>query len=334
MIARSTQPTQNVDWRHALREAISDPLELLDMLGLDRLDRRVSSLASQQFALRVPRGFVKKMAYQDWSDPLLRQVLPLQDELNDVANFSTDAVGDVLATRELGVLHKYANRVLLITTAACAVHCRYCFRRHFPYAQAVAAKDNWASTMRYLDGHPEVNEVILSGGDPLSLSTAKLRALTDQLQTRPRLRRLRVHTRWPVVLPERIDAELLDWFGSIRLQKVVVIHSNHANELDAAVGHGLAALRARGAELLNQAVLLRGVNDSVDALKNLSEALIAHSVLPYYLHLLDRVQGSAHFEVDEARGVALVDELKAHLPGYLVPRLARETAGAASKTFG
>ena len=333
MIARSMHPTQSIDWRESMRAIISDPRELLAALGLDPDDARVAALGSKDFSLRVPREFVARMRHGDWNDPLLRQVLPLVDEQLSAPGYRFDAVGDHAALRTDGLLHKYAHRVLLLTTAACAVHCRYCFRRHFPYAESLAGKDNWAAPVAWLKAHPSVNEVILSGGDPLSLSTAKLRALTDQLASIPHLKRLRIHTRWPVVLPARVDRELLDWLENIRLERVVVIHANHANEFDADVAQALSRLRSSGATLLNQAVLLRGVNDSVSALKDLSETLIANQVLPYYLHLLDRVQGSAHFEVSEADAQHLVQALKAELPGFLVPRLARETEGEPSKTF-
>jgi L-lysine 2,3-aminomutase len=333
MIARSTHATQSEDWRHALRHAISDPRELLTLLGLDPNDARASHLAAAQFPLRVPHVFAARMRRGDWDDPLLRQVLPLHDELLEVAGFSDDAVGDLHAERSDGLLQKYAGRALMITTAACAIHCRYCFRRHFPYAESVAARDNWAAPVQWLRTQPTINEVILSGGDPLSLATHKLRALTDQLAAIPHIQRLRIHTRWPVVLPARVDAELVDWISSLPLECVVVIHANHGAEFDADVSTALAALRAAGAVLLNQAVLLRGVNDSVEALAGLSRALIANGVVPYYLHLLDRVHGSAHFEVSESVANALMDELKVQLPGFLVPRLARESAGERSKTF-
>lgn len=333
MIARSTHSTQSEDWRQSLRSAVSDPRELLALLGLDPDDARASALAAQQFPLRVPHAFVARMRPGDWNDPLLRQVLPLQDELMEVAGFVDDAVGDLSAERSDGLLHKYAGRALMITTAACAIHCRYCFRRHFPYAESIAARDNWAAPVRWLKSQPEINEVILSGGDPLSLATHKLQALTDQLAQIPHIQRVRIHTRWPVVLPTRVDAQLLAWIDAMPFERVVVIHANHAAEFDAGVSTALGALRDVGAVLLNQAVLLRGVNDSVAALEGLSKALIANGVLPYYLHLLDRVRGSAHFEVSESTANALIAALKTRLPGFLIPRLARESVGERSKTF-
>jgi EF-P beta-lysylation protein EpmB len=211
------------------------------------------------------------------------------------------------------------------------VHCRYCFRRHFPYAEETAAANGWRDAVARIAADVSITEVILSGGDPLSLSTAKLHELTDTLAALPHVRRLRIHTRLPVVLPERIDAEFLDWLANARFERIVVLHANHANELDDAVTAACAGLRAAGATLLNQSVLLRGINDRVDVLKDLSERLFSAGVLPYYLHQLDRVQGAAHFEVEDARAIALIDELAGHLPGYLVPRLVREVAGAPAK---
>jgi L-lysine 2,3-aminomutase len=319
------------DWRRAYREAISDPRELLGLLGLEALLPRLPADCSD-FPLRVPRGFAARMRPGDPADPLLRQVLPLDEEYRPVPGFDADAVGDLAARGARGVLHKYQGRALLVATGSCAVHCRYCFRRHFPYAEEVAAAAGWREAIDYLAADPSLNEAILSGGDPLSLSTTKLAELGEALTRIPHVTRLRLHTRLPVVLPERVDAGLLDWLAALPLQKVIVLHVNHANELDATVDRALAGLRDTGAVLLNQAVLLAGVNDSVDALAALSERLIACGVLPYYLHQLDRVAGAAHFEVDESRARDLVETLRARLPGYLVPRWVREDAGEPGKT--
>lgn len=324
-------PLPPVRWQQLWREAIRDPAQLLDLLGLPELAGRVSATAAAQFALRVPQGFVARMRHGDPDDPLLRQVLPLDDEDRAVPGFGLDAVGDLAARGGAGVLHKYEGRALLVATGSCAVHCRYCFRRHFPYGEETAAAGQWRESLDYLAADPSITEVLLSGGDPLSLSTAKLAEFTDGLACLPHVRRLRLHTRLPVVLPERVDAELLAWLSRLPQKVVVVIHANHANEIDAPVAAAVAALRGTGALVLNQAVLLRGVNDSVAALADLSERLFEAGVLPYYLHLLDRVAGSAHFEVpaDEAR--QLHEALSAGLPGYLVPRLVREVAGAPAK---
>jgi EF-P beta-lysylation protein EpmB len=268
----------------------------------------------------------------DPRDPLLLQVLPGAAELLESADFATDPVGDLDSSAAPGLLHKYRGRALVVATGACAVHCRYCFRRHFPYAEQSALRHGWQPVLAKLRADTQVEEVILSGGDPWSLSDRRLAQLTDALQTIPHVRRLRVHTRYPVVLPERVDAGLLAWLAGIRLQKVVVIHANHANEIDAQVRRACADLSSAAVTVLNQSVLLAGVNDSVAALAELSESLFAARVLPYYLHLLDKVQAAAHFDVDERRALALHRDLTARLPGYLVPRLVREIAGAPAKT--
>lgn len=320
-----------VRWQSLWRDAIRDPRELLDLLGLPQLSARVSDAAAAQFPLRVPRGFAARMRPGDPADPLLRQVLPLDDEDRVVPGFGLDAVGDREARGGTGVIHKYEGRALLVATGSCAVHCRYCFRRHFPYGEETAAANQWREALDYLAADPTVAEVLLSGGDPLSLATPKLAEFTQALATLPHVRRLRLHTRLPVVLPERVDAELLAWLAGLPQQVVVVVHANHAHEIDAPVAAALAALRETGATVLNQAVLLRGVNDDAATLAALSERLFEAGVLPYYLHQLDRVAGTAHFEVPEDRARALHGELAARLPGYLVPRLVREVAGAPAK---
>ncbi|MDI1252896.1 EF-P beta-lysylation protein EpmB [Thermomonas sp.] len=318
------------DWRQAWRDAVRDPHELLELLGLESLAGNLSE--TSQFPLRVPRGFIKRMRHGDPNDPLLRQVLPLDDEDRIVPGFELDAVGDSEARRGGGVIHKYQGRALLIATGSCAVHCRYCFRRHYPYAEDTAAAAGWREAVAVIAGDPSLHEVILSGGDPLSLADHKLAELTDALRAIPHIRRLRIHTRLPVVLPERVDAGLLAWLRGLPWPVTVVLHANHANEFDAQVDAALAALRTAGAALLNQAVLLRGINDSVDALADLCERGFQAGVLPYYLHQLDRVTGAAHFEIDDARALALHAALASRLPGYLLPRLVREVAGAPGKT--
>lgn len=318
-------------WQLAWREAIRDPRELLALLGLDALGERLAGEAALRFPLRVPRAFAARMRHGDPHDPLLRQVLPLDDEDRVVPGYALDAVGDAAANAGSGVLRKYRGRALLVATGSCAVHCRYCFRRHFPYAEETASRDAWHAAVATVAGDGSIAEVILSGGDPLSLSTHKLARLTDALRPIPHLRRLRIHTRLPIVLPERVDAPLLRWLSALPWPVTVVVHANHANEFDADVDDALARLRGAGALLLNQAVLLRGVNDSVEALAALSERGHAAGVLPYYLHQLDRVTGAAHFEVDDARARALYRALAARLSGYLVPRLVREVAGDPGK---
>lgn len=330
----STQPAApagTVRWQQLWRDAIRDPRELLDLLGLSELAGRVSTPAQAAFPLRVPRGFAARMRHGDPRDPLLRQVLPLDDEDRVVPGFGLDAVGDREARGGTGVIHKYSGRALLVATGSCAIHCRYCFRRHFPYGEETAAAGQWREALDYLAADTSVSEVLLSGGDPLSLATPKLAEFTEALARLPHVRRLRLHTRLPVVLPERVDAVLLAWLSGLPQKVVVVVHANHGNEIDATVARALAELRGTGATLLNQAVLLRGVNDSVPALADLSERLFDAGVLPYYLHQLDRVAGTAHFEVPEETSRALHADLMSVLPGYLVPRLVREIAGAPSK---
>ena len=336
MITAAPEPRQPaalvpVRWQQALREAVRDPRELLDLLGLDRLAPRLSDEAMVQFPLRVPRGFVARMRRGDPSDPLLRQVLPLDDEMRPMPGFGLDAVGDGAAKTAPGVIQKYRGRALLVATGSCAIHCRYCFRRHFPYAEETAARDGWRDAVDLIRRDASIEEVLLSGGDPLSLSNGKLAELTGALADIPHLRRLRIHSRLPIVVPERVDDGLLDWLSTLPWPVTLVVHANHANEFDGTVDAALGRLRAAGVHLLNQAVLLRGVNDSVDALGALSERGFAAGVLPYYLHQLDRVAGVAHFEVDDAHARALHAGLAARLSGYLVPRLVREIPGDTGK---
>ncbi|HXS89834.1 MAG TPA: EF-P beta-lysylation protein EpmB [Steroidobacteraceae bacterium] len=327
----SGQP-QALNWQQALADAIADPAELCAVLGLDPALIEPAFAAAGKFPLRVPRGYVARMRRGDPRDPLLLQVLPGAAELVSTPDFNTDPVGDIASSTAPGLLHKYAGRALVVTTGACAVHCRYCFRRHFPYAEQSALRQGWEPVIARLQADPSIHEVILSGGDPLSLSDRRLTQLTDELHAVRHVRRLRIHTRYPLVLPERVDAGLLKWLARVPLQKVVVVHANHANEIDAQVQRACTDLASVGATLLNQSVLLAGVNDSVATLAQLSESLFATRVLPYYLHLLDKVQGAAHFDVDERRALQLHRELTATLPGYLVPRLVREIAGAPAKT--
>ncbi|MFC4728880.1 EF-P beta-lysylation protein EpmB [Coralloluteibacterium thermophilus] len=318
-------------WQALWRDAVRDPRELLRQLGLAALADRISDAAAAQFPLRVPAGFVARMRHGDPDDPLLRQVLPVIDEERVVPGFAFDAVGDAAARSATGVLHKYAGRALLVATGSCAVHCRYCFRRHFDYASDTAAAGGWREAIDYIAADPSIEEVLLSGGDPLSLATHKLAELTGALAGIPHLRRLRLHTRLPVVLPERIDEAFCAWLGALPWPTVTVLHANHANEIDAGVAAAVARLREAGSVVLNQAVLLRGVNDDVDSLAALSTRGFEAGILPYYLHQLDRVAGAAHFEVEEARARALHGALAARLPGYLVPRLVREVAGDPGK---
>jgi EF-P beta-lysylation protein EpmB len=313
-------------WQTAVRDAVRDPAELAAVL---ELGAGAPPAAATDFPMLVPRGFAARMRKGDPADPLLRQVWPHADERFEVAGFGPDPVAEQ-ASASAGVLQKYPGRALLIASGACPIHCRYCFRRSFPYSAQMAARADWSAALATLHGRTDLHEVILSGGDPLSLSNRKLADLIAKLESTT-ASTLRFHTRFPIVVPERVDSGLLDVLARTRLEVVVVLHCNHAAELAPDVGVALRALKPHVAALLNQAVLLRGVNDAAEALEALSRHLFEHGVLPYYLHVLDRVAGAAHFEVDEATGKALVDEIRARLPGYLVPRLVREVPGELSK---
>lgn len=332
MIPARLEGRHRRSWREELADAITDPRELLEILALDPAWLSPALAAAVRFRLRVPRSYVSRMRPADPRDPLLRQVLPLGEELLDAPGYSGDPLGEAGANRAPGLLHKYRGRALLVTTGACAVHCRYCFRREFPYDAQTSGGGRWAEALAALAADASIEELILSGGDPLSLSNARLAALTASLAPIAHLKRLRVHTRTPVVLPSRIDDEFLQWLAQLAWPAVVVVHVNHAREIDADVAAGFARIRATGAQLLNQSVLLAGVNDDEDTLAALSTALFAAGALPYYLHLLDRVRGASHFDVSEARGRELVRKISARLPGYLVPKLVREEAGATGKT--
>jgi L-lysine 2,3-aminomutase len=323
---------QTPAWQQALAVAFSDLPSLLDYLELDAELLTGSGPAMRAFGLRVPRAFADLMRRGDPHDPLLRQVLPLAGEMDELPGFTADPVGDREAQTTPGLLHKYRGRELIVATGACAVHCRYCFRRHYPYASGSASPRQWATLIDYLESHPEVDEIILSGGDPLMVSDERLAGWLELIEALPRIKRLRLHTRLPVVLPQRITPGLVDLLSGRRFDPVVVIHANHANELSPQVAQALGALKAAGVTLLNQSVLLQGVNDDSETLAALSERLFGIGVLPYYLHLLDRVVGAAHFEVDETRALALHRNLLARLPGYLVPKMVREIAGECSKT--
>jgi len=314
-----------------MSEAITCPEALIRALGLDSALIAPARAAAAQFRLRVPLSYVARMRHGDPDDPLLRQVLPIAAECEPAPGYMADPLGEAAARRAPGLLQKYHGRALLITTSACAVHCRYCFRREFPYSEQSGDGPRFHEALREIASDPSLEEIILSGGDPLSLSDARLTALTDELAAVPHIKRLRVHTRQPIVLPARVDAGLSAWLRGLNWPVVFVLHANHANEIDADVRAACAQLRAAGVTLLNQSVLLRGVNDDAKTLVDLSRALFEARVLPYYLHVLDRVSGAAQFDVSETRAQHIAGELAARLPGYLVPRLVREVEGAASK---
>ena len=318
-------------WKTALANAIREPAELLHYLQLPQTLLAGAELADELFSLRVPLGYCQRIEKGNPNDPLLRQILPLAEELIQAPQFTPDPVADLAAVEVPGLLHKYHGRVLIITTEACAVHCRYCFRRHFPY-QENRLDQNWQQALDYLRENSDIHEVILSGGDPLSLTESRLSKLTDALATIPHIKTLRLHTRQPIVLPERINHEFLNWLDDLPWKIVMVIHCNHANEIDANVARALGKLHLHQVTLLNQSVLLAGVNDNIETLTDLSEKLFTHHVLPYYLHILDKVQGATHFYVKNEVAIALLSGLRDQLPGYLVPKLVEEKPGKKSKS--
>ncbi|MFN3713824.1 MAG: EF-P beta-lysylation protein EpmB [Alcanivoracaceae bacterium] len=329
IIAQTLPPR---DWDGSAADIITDPAELFRMLSLDPASLPAALAASRDFPLRVPRSYARRMRPSDPADPLLHQVLSRAEELDTVPGFSADPLAEADHTPVPGILHKYHGRVLLMVTGACAIHCRYCFRRHFPYSDHLPTRERLTAALDWLAGQPKIAEVILSGGDPLSITDRRLGELLASLEALPQLRRLRIHSRLPVVMPERVSEGLLTMLTSSRLRPVMVIHANHAAELDSAVAASLAALAGAGVLLLNQSVLLRGVNDSVPALVALSERLFDVGVHPYYLHLLDAVAGAAHFAIPDSEAQALWAGMHARLPGYLVPRLVREEPGKAGKS--
>jgi len=287
--------------------------------------------AARLFPLFAPRSYVARMRKGDAADPLLRQVLPLGIEAETVPGFRHDPVGDDQAEVAPGLLRKYRSRALLVATGACAVHCRYCFRRHFPYSQTPRSLRDWQPAIDYLAADETISEIILSGGDPLTLVDDLLAELVERLAGIAHLRRLRVHTRLPIMIPQRVTDKLLAWLRGTRLTPIMVIHANHAAELEGPAALAIARLIDEGIPVLNQSVLLRGVNDSVDALADLSERLVDLRVMPYYLHQLDRVAGAHHFEVPLAEGIQLIEQLRLRLPGYAVPRYVQEIAGEEHK---
>ncbi len=316
-------------WKRELSEAISSLPELFSLLRLEHLLDSYPPV-SKGFRLRVPRAYVDKMQLGNIHDPLLRQVLPSPEE-NNMSGLM-DPVGDLGAVTTPGLLHKYHGRVLLLTTGACAIHCRYCFRRHFPYSDNCKPAAHWQDALDYIAANNSIQEVILSGGDPLTMDDQRLAELCEQLQAIEHVKWLRIHTRLPVVLPSRINASLLKWISGTRLRTTMVIHANHANELGDRELNVLQQLRQADVSLLNQSVLLKRVNDDADSLAQLSRRLHDCGVMPYYLHLLDPVQGAMHFDVDQSTGCQLIESLRSQLPGYLVPRLVREEIGNDTKT--
>ncbi|EMK2721655.1 EF-P beta-lysylation protein EpmB [Acinetobacter baumannii] len=324
---------QEQNWQSQLSDLITDPLELLNLLELST-DQLLSGaiLASEKFKLRVPRAFVGKMNAKDPLDPLLLQVLPHHLELEEHPEFVTDPLGEEAANQLPGVLHKYKSRFLLTLTGACAVHCRYCFRRHFPYQENLPKNEDWLNIKNYIESNPDINEVILSGGDPLTLSNRKLALWLERLSSLKQVKILRIHSRVPIVIPNRIDEELISLLKNSRLRIILVVHSNHASELDDFTCSKLLQLSEHHITVLNQALLLKGVNDSAQTLTDLSYRLFEARVMPYYLHVLDKVKGAQHFDLIPSEIDAIYQDVLASLPGYLVPKLVREIAGEKNKT--
>ena len=331
-LADSGSPSSPVPWRRLLAGAVRDVDELWRELALPGDQLPAARLAAERFPLLVPRGFLALMRRGDPDDPLLRQVLPHAEETRIVLGFSSDPLIESGCATVPGLLHKYPGRVLLMATGACAVHCRYCFRRHFPYTELPHGVDWWQPALAHIAKDPSIHELILSGGDPLVLPDEILGTIARAAETIPHVARLRIHSRLPVVLPERMDQAFLAWFTGTRLAPVMVIHANHARELSPAVAEALGRLRRAGVIVLNQSVLLAGINDDIESLVALSERLAACGVTPYYLHALDRVQGAAHFLVNDQKAKELTHNLAARLSGWLVPRLVREEPGATGKT--
>lgn len=316
-----------------MKKFITDVKELFALLNLDPILLADAKRATQLFPLRFPRHWLSLVEKGNVNDPLLQQVLPLNAEFHSPSDYSTDPLNEQSVNPIPGLLHKYYGRVLLTVTGSCGVHCRYCFRRSFPYDDNNPGRAGWAKVADYIAKDASITEVILSGGDPLMAPDLLLKNLTDKLQAVPHIKTLRIHTRMPIVEPERITPQLLAWLKQLPWRVVIVVHCNHANEIDIKVKRKLNALKKTGAVLLNQTVLLKNINDNAKTLINLSEQLFDAGVLPYYLHMLDKVKGSAHFAVHEKTAKQLIAQLREKLPGYLVPRLVKEIAGEKSKVI-
>ncbi|MDN3653710.1 EF-P beta-lysylation protein EpmB [Thalassotalea ponticola] len=318
-------------WEKELANVVTDPKQLLSMLNIDEKQYRSHFNARKLFPVRVPRPFIAKMQCGKIDDPLLRQVMPSSEEFVDVEGFISDPLEEHNTVAE-GLLHKYHNRVLMIVKAGCAVNCRYCFRRHFPYQDNSPNKQRWQPALDYISAHDELNEVIFSGGDPLMAKDSHLQWLVDKVSDVSHIKRLRIHTRLPVVIPKRINQALLDTLSQTRLQVVMVLHINHSNELCDDLAQAVAQLRQHNVLVLNQSVLLKGVNDDSAVLCELSERLFDIGVIPYYLHLLDPVKGAAHFNVELSAATTIAKQMMANLPGFLMPKVVQELAGEANKT--
>jgi len=321
----------HTSWQKELSNVVTDPKKLLQMLEIDSADYLQHFSARKLFPVRVPQPFISRMKKGDFNDPLLKQVMPLSDEFVITQGFSTDPLEEHDTVAE-GLLHKYKHRVLMIVKSGCAVNCRYCFRRHFPYGENSPNKNRWQPALKYIAEHNEINEVIFSGGDPLMANDEHLQWLIKQLESIKHVTRLRIHTRLPVVIPQRITNTLIRVLVETRLKATVVLHINHPNEIDNDVIQAVEKLRVARIPIFNQSVLLKGVNNDADVLCQLSEALFDNGIQPYYLHMFDPVQAVAHFDVDESQAKIIVQKMMATLPGFLMPKLVREIAGEANKT--
>jgi len=318
-------------WQTTLINAIQDPMELLQHLNISQYFEKLDPDVLQAFLCRVPEPFLHRIEKNNPHDPLLKQVLPINDELDVVPGFSTDPLQEHHHQPTQGLLHKYHGRVLLTLTGACAINCRYCFRRHFPYQEHTFNQTRWNAIVNHLKADDSIHEVILSGGDPLMLKDKKLQDIIGELETIAHIKTLRIHSRLPIVIPSRITQDFCNLLTRTHLNVVLVVHVNHTQEIDTVVADALKRLPPH-ITLLNQSVLLKGVNDNAQTLIDLSHCLFENGILPYYLHLLDPVIGTAHFDVPQKKAKQLVNEIRAQLPGYLVPRLARETAQEPAKT--
>ncbi|WP_372964360.1 EF-P beta-lysylation protein EpmB [Marinobacter sp.] len=325
--------TENQNWQQILSHSVCQPEHLLARMGLPAQQwLKGAKSGHEHFPIRVPEPFIQRMEPGNPDDPLLRQVLPLADESIDQPGFIKDPLEEKTASQIPGLIRKYQTRALLMVTGQCAINCRYCFRRHFPYNDHKLSPEDRSQIITSLTASPEINEVILSGGDPLAVNDRLLAQWANMLESVPHLRRLRIHSRLPVVIPQRVCDEMLSWLNRSRLQKVIVVHVNHPAEIDQATRLAFKKLKDAGVTLLNQSVILKGVNDSSVTLSELSEVLFDAGVLPYYLHAFDPVAGAHHFNVSDAKAAEIVREMLEYLPGFLVPKLVREVPGQPSKT--
>lgn len=333
MIQQKTSPWQTLDWQKCLQDTLTTPESVAQALDLSE-DILSSMMGGHSlFPIKIPRTLLNRIERGNPDDPVLRQFLPLSAELETKAGYSTDPLAEKRANPAPGLLHKFTHRVLLTVTQHCAVHCRYCFRRHFNYAANTPSRQDWQEAFDYIAQDTQIEEVILSGGDPLSLPDAYLSHFIERMASIPHVQTLRIHTRVPVMIPQRITESLLDTLTHHRLHTVMVLHCNHANELNDDVQLACELMKSRGIVLLNQAVLLRGINDTLEAQVALNQNLFNIGVLPYYLHAFDPIQGAHHYDVPDHEAIALMRVLRDRLPGYCVPRLVRELAGAGSKVI-